>query len=137
MSFAAAHGPGRYSGGVDRASTCRHRFPPAIPGIFGIGFTDLTDTSARLVFTTSEPMTSTVVVEQRGKEFSRSSQPTPEEIHAVDLSGLAKGDEYLVTITAVTAQGQISHFGEVLPQAGVCEPRRAMPGPVTRYLVQP
>jgi hypothetical protein len=80
--------------------------PPANPGIFGVGFTNITDSSARLVFTTSEPMTSTVVLEHQGKEFSRSNQPNPEEIHSVDLTGLSKGEEYLATITAVSAQGK-------------------------------
>jgi len=79
---------------------------PIPPGIFGVGFTNVSDSSARLVFTTSEPMTSTVVIYDQDKEFSRSSQPNPEEIHAVDLTGLSKGKEYKIAITGVTGGGQ-------------------------------
>ena len=78
---------------------------PAQPGIFGIGFTDIKDTSARLVFTTSEPMTSTVVVQNAGKEVSRTTEPTAAEIHSINLTGLGKEVEYQVAITAVTAAG--------------------------------
>lgn len=95
-----------------RLTACAQSPPPTVPaatnppGIFGVGFTTITDSSARLVFTTSEPMTSTVVIYDGDKEFSRSSQPDSEEIHAVDLTGLSKGKEYQVTITGVTAGGQ-------------------------------
>jgi len=79
--------------------------PPPNPGIFGVGFTNITDTSARLVFTTSQPMTSTVVIQNQGKEVSRSTQPDAEEIHSVDLTGLSRGVDYQVVITGVTAAG--------------------------------
>ena len=79
---------------------------PIPPGIFGVGFTNITDSSARLVFTTSEPMTSTVMIYDEDKEFSRSSQSKPEEIHAVDLTGLSRGKEYKIAVTGVTVGGQ-------------------------------
>jgi hypothetical protein len=76
------------------------------PGIFGVGFTNVTDSSARLVFTTSERMSSTVVILDHDKEAGRISQPSFDEIHAVDLTGLTKGADYRVTITAVAQDGR-------------------------------
>ena len=80
--------------------------PPVPPGIFGVGFTNVTDSSARLVFTTSEPMSSTVIVTGGGREISRSSQPAFDEIHAVDLSSLPKGQACRVEIDASTHEGK-------------------------------
>ena len=79
------------------------RLPPLPLGIFAVAFTNVTDTSARLVFTTSEPMTSTVVVLDQDKEISRQQEPAPLEIHAIDLAGLTKGTAYHVAITGTTA----------------------------------
>ena len=79
--------------------------PPADPGIFAVGFTNITDSSARLVFTTSEPMKSQVIVEDQGKEVSRTNQPDLLEIHSVDITGLTKGETYQVTIAGTTAKG--------------------------------
>ena len=80
--------------------------PPLPLGIFAVAFTNVTDTSARLVFTTSEPMTSTVVVLDQDKEISRQQEPAPLEIHAIDLAGLTKGTAYHVAITGTTADGK-------------------------------
>ena len=79
---------------------------PSEPGIFGVGFTNVTDTSARLVFTTSEPMISTVVIFDHDKEFARSSQAVFDEVHSVNLSGLSKGEDYRITITGITHDGK-------------------------------
>lgn len=76
------------------------------PGIFGVGFTNVTDSSARLVFTTTEPMSSIVTVTRNGKEVARETQSALEEIHAVELKGLEKGGEYSV---AISAQGKDGH----------------------------
>lgn len=73
---------------------------PSGPGIFGIGFTDKADTSARLVFTTSEPMSTTVEVYDRAAKLQSLSQPSFDEIHAVMIGALSKQEEYRIVITA-------------------------------------
>ena len=57
-----------------------------------------------------EPMSSTVVVSDEMADHlsrpMRESQPSFEEIHSVDLRGLAKGERYRVAITCVTRGGK-------------------------------
>ncbi len=76
------------------------------PAIFGVGFTNVTDSSARLVFTTTEPMSSLVTVSCDGKTIATEGQPTREEIHAVELKGLQKGKEYTAVISAQGKDGK-------------------------------
>jgi hypothetical protein len=103
--------------------------PPSSPGIFGIGFTNVTDTSARLVFTTSEPMTTTVVVLDQDKEFARLAQPNFDEIHSVDLGQLTKGDGYHITITGITHDGQtVTSEDQILKPALHPPSNHAWPG---------
>ena len=80
--------------------------PAVPPGIFGVGFTNVADSSARLVFTTSEPMSSTVIVTSGGRDISRGSQPAFDEIHSVDLTGLPKGQACRVEIDTATHEGK-------------------------------
>jgi len=82
--------------------------PRQPPTTFGIGFTNVTDSSARLVFTTSEPVRSTVVVSSQGREITRLPDETYDEIHAVNLTDLTKGEEYQVVVNSVTHDGRIS-----------------------------
>jgi len=79
--------------------------PRQPPTTFGIGFTNVTDSSARLVFTTSEPVRSTVVVSSQGREITRLPDETYDEIHAVNLTDLTKGEEYQVVVNSVTPNG--------------------------------
>ncbi|CAN5820877.1 hypothetical protein BH09VER1_BH09VER1_47070 [soil metagenome] len=79
---------------------------PDRPGIFGIGFTNVTGTSARLVFTTSEPMRSEVAISGDGGERML-KQDALEEIHAVEIGGLAKGVSYRLQISGVTNEGRV------------------------------
>jgi len=85
-----------------------HPIPPAPgkPGIFGVGFTNNTDTSARVVFTTSEPTSATIVVTANGKELSRVDQPAFDEIHSADLANLPKGEVCSIAISGVTKDGK-------------------------------
>jgi hypothetical protein len=98
--------------------------PAATLGIFGFGFTNVTDSSARLVFTTTEPMTSTVVVTDHDKVALHLVQSTFDEIHAVDLTGLMKDGDYVVTISATTHDGK-SVTSERIP----LKPELAAPSP--------
>lgn len=101
-----------FAGNLCSASQLPPAPVPTTPGIFGIGFTNVTDTSARLVFTTSEPMTSTVTVLDHDREIARVKQDAFDEIHAVDLPGLTKGVAYQVSISCV------SHDGKSVVSAG-------------------
>jgi hypothetical protein len=58
---------------------------PTTPAIFAIAFTNLTDTSVRLVFTTTEPMATTVDIYDGPTPIAHLSQPAFEEIHAIPL----------------------------------------------------
>ena len=78
------------------------------PGIFGIGFTNVTDTSARLVFTTSEPMSTTVEVFERKKLRQRLFESSFDEIHAVLLDRLSKQKEYRVVISGTGKKGDVA-----------------------------
>ena len=78
---------------------------PSKPGIFGIGFTNVTDSSARLVFTTSEPMGATVDVFDGQIKILHRSEVSFEEIHAFDLDSLSRQKEYRVMISARGKEG--------------------------------
>ncbi len=80
--------------------------PPTEPGIFGLGFTNVTGTSARLVFTTSEPMKSEITISGSGPAQSL-KQDTFEEIRAVEIGGLIQGADYAVRVTGLTRAGHI------------------------------
>jgi hypothetical protein len=75
------------------------------PGVFAVGFTNVSDDSTRLVFTTSEPMSTRVDLFESGKLVLTRSQTSLEEIHAVPLDGLAKDHTYRVSISATDAAG--------------------------------
>ncbi len=75
-------------------------------GIFGIGFTNMTRFSARLVFTTSEPMSTAITIFDHDHAFARLSESSFDEVHAIDLNGLSRAAEYHITITAVTRGGK-------------------------------
>jgi len=81
---------------------------PSAPAIFGIGFTNITDTSARLVFTTSEPMSTSVEVLDGTARVRKLEQPAFEEIHAVLLSGLSRQTKYRIVISATGKTGSIA-----------------------------
>jgi len=72
---------------------------PTVPGIFAIGFTNVTDTSARLVFTTSEPMTTAVEIFDKSALVRHLAQPSFDEIHAVPIDHLARMKDYRVVIS--------------------------------------
>lgn len=77
----------------------------AAPGIFGVGFTNVTNTSARLVFTTSEPMSATVDVMNGDAKVFHVAETTLAEIHELDLATLSKGEKYRVLISATGQNG--------------------------------
>ncbi len=68
--------------------------------IFGIGFTNLTDTSARLVFTTRYRMVATIALNGPDGKVIHVEAPVLEQIHAVELKDLSPSKIYQVTITA-------------------------------------
>ncbi len=68
-------------------------------GIFGIGFTNVTDTSARLVFTTRYRMIATVSLTGPDGKVINMEAPGFDQIHAVELRDLP-AKTYQVTITA-------------------------------------
>lgn len=75
------------------------------PGIFGVGFTNVTDTSARLVFTTSEPMSATVDVMKGDANVFHVVEKNLAEIHELDLAPLSKGEKYQVLISVTDQNG--------------------------------
>ncbi|MGB8355717.1 MAG: hypothetical protein WCD79_17590 [Chthoniobacteraceae bacterium] len=78
---------------------------PSSPGIFGIGFTNITGSSARLVFTTSEPMSTIVKLSKDGLANPQIDDPEFSEIHSVNLPNLVKGGKYYVSILGATRGG--------------------------------
>ncbi len=78
----------------------------ALPlGIFGVGFTNITSSSARLVFTTSESTAATVEVFDRVGSVMKVDAPAA-EIHEVALSGLHTRGEFRVVISAKDASAE-------------------------------
>lgn len=80
--------------------------PASVPmDVFGVGFTNVTDTSARLVFTTTHPATAQISAEASGSLAVKTSDDKPAEIHAVVLSGLERDRSYTVRITCRDESG--------------------------------
>lgn len=102
--------------------------PDDRPGIFGVGFTNITDSSARLVFTTSEPMSASIDVMDDGKTFFHLSEPTSLEIHSLVLEKLAKGKAYRVVISATGKEGAARPVEVQLNPALRPASRHAWPG---------
>jgi len=83
----------------------RPLFASSEPAIFGAGFTNVTDDSARIVFTTSEPATSVVQVAGSGTSW-KLAEDNFGEIHALPIQGLKRGESYGVTISVATRDGR-------------------------------
>ena len=73
--------------------------------VFAVAFTDVTDRSARLVFSTAEAAQATVVVRAGNSEVKRIAETEFAEIHRVDIGGLSTGKTYKVDIAAQTQAG--------------------------------
>ncbi len=86
--------------------------PPTEPGIFGAGFTNVTGTSARLVFTTSEPMAAKVTVAGGGREIILDGKDIL-EIHAFEIGDLSKDHEYVFRIEGRTRGGRTATHPEL------------------------
>lgn len=104
--------------GVSAGQSPQH---PLHPGIFGVGFTNVTDTSARLVFTTSEPMTAVVDVFGGQTTLQHLSEPSPGEIHSFVIDRLSRQKEYRVVISASGKDGAVQPTETVL-KAGLRPP---------------
>lgn len=107
-----------------------NKFPPVPtePGIFGVGFTNVTDTSARLVFTSNAPLKATVTIAANGQE-KKLEGVAFEEIHNVDIPDLKKGQEYRISISGVTKEGKaVASDGHVLVPVLRPASRREWPG---------
>jgi hypothetical protein len=87
---------------------------PSTPGIFGICFTNVTDTSARLVFTTIEPMSAVVDVSDGKTRMLHLSESSFGEIHSVVINNLSKEKAYRVSISATGSTGAPSTAATVL-----------------------
>lgn len=78
--------------------------------IFAVGFTDVEDGSARLVFTTNQPTRSQVKADGASQPVL-STTDALSEIHAHVLEGLATDRETQITIEAVDARGRTVRSG--------------------------
>jgi hypothetical protein len=89
--------------------------------IFAVGFTDVENGSARLVFSTNQPTRSQVKADGASRPVI-STMDEPSEIHAHLLEGLAADRETQVTIEAADSAGRIIRSG---PHAIVARTRPA------------
>ncbi len=111
------------------ALAARAAEPAPPPAVFGVGFTNVEDASARLVFTTSRPMIGEVVVRSGLQIVTTLRGDKVDEIHAFVLAGLTKGQEYLVDITATAVDGStaVSRGHRLVPEKRSGR-RRSFPG---------
>ncbi len=105
--------------GVVCAATCAQDVAttPLPLGIFGVGFTNVTNTSARLVFTTNEPAAAKVEVFDNTGSVLKADGGAG-EIHEAALSGLKTRGEFRVVITARDAKAEAAlKLGQRPPSA--------------------
>lgn len=98
----------------------QHAIQPARLGVFGIGFTHITDTGATVVFTTSLPAKPAVEVRDETRHI-QTVEGKEGEIHRIELSGLQAGKTYAVSIRA-TAGDHVA-VGESQMTAGLRQTR--------------
>lgn len=80
-------------------------FAADTPAIFGVGFTNITDNSVKIVFTTLEQTTGTVELKIGNTVAKQVTENDASEIHRIDVNGLTPGTTYAVAIHATTAGG--------------------------------
>ena len=71
-----------------------------------MGFTNITDHSARFVFTTAEPVKARVKVSGGGTRAWMLSHDSLDQIHAFQITGLQRDREYQIQVMGTTADGR-------------------------------
>jgi hypothetical protein len=93
------------------------------PAIFALAVTDITDTGARVVFTSTVPMRGTVNVAAGAGPARTLQEDAAREIHAFTLDGLVRGGDYTLDVRAATDDGAATATHMVSFRAGARTPR--------------